>query len=322
MTLNGTLTDVPGIRVGHAQDLEALTGCTVVLCPPNTVGGVDQRGGAPGTRETDLLRPMHLVQYVNAILLGGGSAFGLAAADGVMRYLEERQIGFETAVARVPIVPSAILFDLDIGRADRRPDAAMGYAACEAASDGPVTQGCVGAGTGAYVGKLMGTAFATKSGIGSASIDLGDGLIVAALLAVNAAVGDVVDRDGTILAGLRLPPEGVQFAGAQNFLRQASRLVPGTATVLGVVATNAKLDKESVNKVAQMAQDGLAQAIRPAHTMFDGDTLFALATGQIPANASVIGGFAADIVAEAIRNAVREAITLGGIPASRDVKTP
>src|SRR5215468_11063152 len=185
--MNNTLTDVPGLQVGHAQDLDGLTGCTVILCPPNTVGGVDQRGGAPGTRETDLLRPMHLVQHVNAIMLAGGSAFGLAAADGVMRYLEEHGIGHETPVARVPIVPGAILFDLDIGRADRRPDAAMGYAACEAASDGPVGQGCVGAGTGARVGALLGASFATKSGIGSASVDLGDGLIVAALVAVNAS---------------------------------------------------------------------------------------------------------------------------------------
>ncbi len=317
--MNGTLTDVPGLRVGHAHDLQALTGCTVVLCPPRSVGGVDQRGGAPGTRETELLKPMHLVQHVHAILLAGGSAFGLAAADGVMRFLEERQIGFETPVAHVPIVPGAILFDLDIGRADRRPDAVMGYAACEAASNGPVEQGCVGAGAGAKVGSLMGTAFATKSGIGSVSVDLGDGLIVAALMAVN-AVGDVIDRDGAILAGLRQPPQGLQFAGTLNLLKQSSRVIPGASTVIGVVATNAKLDKEGINKVAQMAQNGLAQAIRPAHTMFDGDTLFALATGEVPANVSVIGAFAADAVAESIRSAVREATPMGGIPAARNVK--
>jgi L-aminopeptidase/D-esterase-like protein len=317
--MNGTLTDVPGFQVGHAQDLDALTGCTVVLCPPHTVGGIDQRGGAPGTRETDLLRPMHLVQHVNAVLLSGGSAFGLAAADGVMRYLEERNIGYETSVARVPIVPAAILFDLDLGRADRRPDAAMGYTACQAASGDPVVQGCVGAGTGAKVGSLMGTAFATKSGIGSASLDLGDGLIVAALVAVN-AVGDVIEQDGTILAGLRLPPDGIQFSDSRQLLKQVSRIVPGTNTVIGVVATNAQLDKEGVNKVAQMAQNGLALAVRPAHTLFDGDTLFALAKGEIPANVSVIGAFAAEVVATAIRNAVREATTLGGMPAARNIK--
>src|SRR5258706_725570 len=300
-TLMRTLTDVPGFRVGHAHDIDALTGCTVVLCPPNTVGGVDQRGGAPGTRETDLLRPMHLVQHVHAVMLAGGSAFGLAAADGVMRYLEEHQIGFETPVARVPIVPGAILFDLDIGRADCRPDADMGHAACEAASNDPVIQGCVGAGSGAKVGGLLGPSFATKSGIGSASVDLGDGLIVAALMAVN-ATGDVVGRDGTILAGLRTAPESKQFAGIYNLLRQMRRAIPGTSTVIGVVATNARLNKEEINKVAQMGQDGLAQAIRPAHTMFDGDTLFALATGEIPANLSLIGAFAPDAVAEEIRN--------------------
>ncbi|MEP7286415.1 MAG: P1 family peptidase [Chloroflexota bacterium] len=317
-TMNATLTDVPGIQVGHAQDTEALTGCTVVLCPSQTVGGVDQRGGAPGTRETDLLRPLHLVQHVNAILLAGGSAFGLAAADGVMRYLEEHQIGFETPAARVPIVPAAILFDLDLGRADRRPDAAMGYTACVAASTDPVEQGCVGAGTGAKVGSLAGISFATKSGIGSASLDLGDGLVIAALVAVN-AVGDVVDSDGSILAGVRTPPEGKQFAGAYTFLRQMTHLPP--ATVIGVVATNAKHDKEQTNYLAQMAQDGLAQALRPAHTLFDGDTMFALATGEIVVNPAVIGAFAAEVTAEAIRNGVRTATSMGGLPAAHDVKT-
>jgi L-aminopeptidase/D-esterase-like protein len=253
-------------------------------------------------------------------MLAGGSAFGLAAADGVMRYLEERGIGFKTSAAHVPIVPGAILFDLDIGRADRRPDAAMGYAACEAASADPVAQGCVGAGAGARVGSLMGTAYATKSGIGSASIDLGGGLIVAALIAVN-AVGDVIERDGTILAGLRRPPDGKQFAGTLNLMRQSSAITPGTSTVIGVVATNARLDKESVNKLAQMAHNGLAQAVNPAHTMFDGDTLFALAAGNLPANVSVIGAFAADAVAEAVRNAVKVATSMGGIPAARDVKS-
>jgi L-aminopeptidase/D-esterase-like protein len=266
---------------------------------------------------------MHLVQHVHAVVLAGGSAFGLAAADGAMQFLEEHGIGFETPAARVPIVPAAILFDLDIGRADRRPDAAMGYAACEAANDGPVVQGCVGAGTGAKVGSLMSTAFATKSGVGSASIDLGDGLIVAALIVVN-AVGDVVDRDGAILAGLRTPPDGERFAGTLNVLRDMRQVLPasgsGTNTVIGVVATNARLDKENVNKVAQMAHDGLAQSIRPAHMMFDGDTLFSLATGQIPANVNIIGAFAAEIVAETVRNAVRAATAMGGIPAASNVK--
>ena len=321
MTLTNSLTDVPGIRVGHATNLEAATGCTVIICPDGTVGGVDQRGGAPGTRETDLLRPMHMVQTVNAILLAGGSAYGLAAADGVMRYLEEKGIGFATqAGVVVPIVPAAILFDLAIGRSDIRPDAAMGYAACQTANTNPVQQGTVGAGTGCRVGSGMGNDFATKGGIGTASVDLGDGLIVASLIAVN-AVGDGINQAGQIIAGLRHPPHGNTFAGSLSMMKAMSRMVepPSSGnTVIGVVATNAKLTKEQVNKVAQMAHDGLAQAIRPAHTMFDGDTLFALATGEIPANVNAIGAFAAEIVAKAIRNAVYTATSLAGVRSLKD----
>lgn len=319
--MNNTLTDVPGIRVGHATHLEAVTGCTVVLCPDGTVGGVDQRGGAPGTRETDLLRPMHQVEVVNGVTLAGGSAYGLAAADGVMRYLEEQGIGYKARSGDiVPIVPAAIVFDLGIGSAKVRPDAAMGYAACESASAAPVAQGSAGAGTGCVVGAMLGNEFATKGGIGSASLDLGDGLIVAALMAVN-AVGDVVDETGQIIAGVRQPPAGQSFAGVLNMMKMMARMTepPGREnTVIGVVATNAKLNKEQVNKVAQMAQDGVAQATRPAHTMFDGDTIFALATGEIPANVSVIGAFAAEMVAQAIRQAVRTATSLGGVRSLRD----
>ena len=281
MTPNNTLTAVPGIKVGHATDPVGLTGCTVVLCEAGAVGGVDQRGGAPGTRETDLLRPMHLVQKVHGVMLAGGSAFGLAAADGVMRYLAERGIGVKAGPARVPIVPAAILFDLAVGSADARPDAEMGYAACLAASDEAVAQGNVGAGTGCSAGKLLGARHATKTGIGSAAIELGGGLVVAALIAVN-PFGDVVDEAGRIIAGTR-PLRGEGYADTLALLRgMTGRLalrIAG-ATVIGVVATNARLDKEQVNKVAQMAQDGLARTIRPAHTLFDGDTLFALATGQ------------------------------------------
>ncbi len=321
--LNYTLTRIHGIRVGHAQDLDALTGCTVILCPPGTVGGVDQRGGAPGTRETDLLRPLHLVEHVNAILLAGGSAFGLAAADGVIRYLEEHGLGFETPAARVPIVPTAILYDLDIGRADRRPDAEMGYAACQAAAAMPVPQGCVGAGMGASVGKVMGRPFATKSGIGSSATALGNGLVVAALAAVN-AFGDVIDWDDSILAGARVPPQGTQFAATMNVLRQAAEPAPTAGnTVIGVVATNAALNKEQTNFIALMAQDGLARAVRPAHTLYDGDTIFALATGEKPdMNVSIVGAFAAEAMAEAIRNAVISATAMGGLPASHDIRKP
>jgi L-aminopeptidase/D-esterase-like protein len=306
------ITDVPGIRVGHATDREAMTGCTVVLSPPEgAVGGVDQRGGAPGTRETDLLRPMHLVQRVHAVLLAGGSAFGLDAAAGVMRWLEERGIGFDTGVAKVPIVPAAIVFDLDVGLPDVRPDAAMGYAACEAGSDGPVREGNVGAGTGCTVGKILGPGRATKAGVGTASVNLGRGLVVGALVAVN-AFGDVVDpQTGQILAGTRaLTGDGfadtmttMKGLVGKTILRFASR----SHTVIGAVATNARLSKEEANKVAQMAHDGLARTIRPAHTMFDGDTLFALATGQRRADVNLVGAYAAETVAQAIVRAVRAA---------------
>jgi L-aminopeptidase/D-esterase-like protein len=324
MTPNNTLTAVPGIKVGHATDPVGLTGCTVVLCEAGAVGGVDQRGGAPGTRETDLLRPMHLVQKVHGVLLAGGSAFGLAAADGVMRYLAARGVGVKAGPARVPIVPAAILFDLAVGSADARPDAEMGYAACLAASDEAVAQGNVGAGTGCSAGKLLGARHATKTGIGSAAIELGGGLVVAALIAVN-PFGDVVDETGRIIAGtlpLRTGPlrsEG--YADTLLLLRgMTGRLalrIAG-ATVIGVVATNARLDKEQVNKVAQMAQDGLARAIRPAHTLFDGDTLFALATGRVRASVTLVGAYAAEAVAQAIVAAVKTAVAAGGLPAGAE----
>lgn len=313
---NQTLTAIEGIRVGHAHNLDGPTGCTVILCPPGTVGGVDQRGGAPGTRETDLLRPEHLVEHVNAILLAGGSAYGLDAAGGVMRYLEESGVGFPVGVGVVPIVPAAIIFDLDLGDPRIRPDAAMGYAACRAASAEAVAEGCVGAGAGARVGMALGPAFACKSGLGTALMDLGDGLKVAALMVVN-ALGDVIAEDGTILAGVRTPPEGNAFMDCRNVMRlMATQVSPtGGNTVVGVVATNARLTKEETNKVAQMAQDGLARAIRPAHTMLDGDTLFALATGSVGrANVSVIGAFAAEATTEAIRRAVQAATPLAGLP--------
>jgi L-aminopeptidase/D-esterase-like protein len=313
---NHTLTTIQGIRVGHAHNLDGPTGCTVVLCPPETVGGVDQRGGAPGTRETDLLRPLHMVEHVNAILLAGGSAYGLDAAGGVMRYLEEHGIGHNVGVGVVPIVPAAIIFDLDVGDPTVRPHAAMGYAACQSAASDPVTEGCVGAGAGAKVGALMGRDFACKSGVGSAVIDLGDGLQVGALFVAN-ALGDVISAEGPILAGTRLPPDGAQFANAMNILPMMARAQTGGPgnTVIGVVATSARLSKDEANKVAQMAQDGLARAVRPAHTMMDGDTIFALATGTAGrANVSVIGALAAEVTAEAIRRAVTTATPLAGLP--------
>jgi L-aminopeptidase/D-esterase-like protein len=316
------MTAVPGIRVGHATDPAGLTGCTVVLCEKGAVGGVDQRGGAPGTRETDLLRPLHLVQEVHAVLLAGGSAFGLAAADGVMRYLEGRGVGFDARVARVPIVPAAILFDLDVGDPRVRPDADSGYAACQAASDGPVVEGNVGAGAGATAGKILGPGRAMKAGLGSAAVDLGGGLVVGALVAVN-PLGDVVDpRSGAILAGARkltADEPADTLAVMRSMVGKAALKFASSNTVIGVVATSARLTKEQANKVAQMAQDGIARAVRPAHTLFDGDTLFALSTGGKRADVNLIGAYAAEVVAEAIARAARAAEGVEGLPAWRDL---
>ncbi|MBO9362396.1 MAG: P1 family peptidase [Thermoflexus sp.] len=319
------ITDVPGIRVGHAQDLVAMTGVTVVLCERGAVAGTDQRGGAPGTRETDALRPMHLVREVHAVVLAGGSAFGLDAASGVMRYLEERGVGFETPAGRVPIVPAAILYDLGVGDPRVRPDAAMGYAACQAATEGPGPEGNVGAGTGATVGKVLGMSYAMKGGIGTAALEIGGGIRIGALVAVN-ALGDVVDPfTGKIMAGARRP-DGAGFADTMAVLEALAGQIPlnfrqrvPESTVIGVVATNAALTKEEANKVAQMAHNGLARAIRPAHTMVDGDTLFALATGEKEADVSIVGAFAAEVVAEAIVRAIRAAEGVAGIPAWRDL---
>lgn len=315
MYYSGNLTDVPGIRVGHAHDLQALTGCTAILCEQGAVGGVDQRGGAPGTRETDLLRPMHLVERVHAVLLTGGSAFGLDAAGGVMRYLEERGVGFETGAARVPIVPAAVIYDLALGQADVRPDSTMGYQACLNAATGPVPQGCVGAGAGASVGKLLGMRYAMKSGLGTASLRLGNGLVVAALAVVN-ALGDVVDpANGQIIAGVLAEQGG--FAGALQVLAHAVGGVmaaPAANTTIGVVATNATLTKEQACKVAQMAQDGLARAVRPAHTLMDGDTIFTLAAGDMAADVSLVGAFAAEVFSQAMLNAIYAAVPAGGLP--------
>ncbi len=320
------ITDVKGIRVGHATDTDAITGCTVILCEDGAVGGVDQRGGAPGTRETDLLGPMHSVGEINAVLLTGGSAFGLAAADGVMRYLAERGKGYKVGipgVPNVPIVPGAVLFDLGIGSADVRPDADMGYSACQTATDETPGQGSVGAGTGATVGKLLGSGSEMKGGIGTASVNLGGGLIVGAIVAVN-CVGDVVDPDqNAIIAGTRKANSPKELADTQqmltSFMIKTVMRLQGASTVIGVVATNAKLDKNGANKVAQMAHNGLARTIRPAHTMMDGDTIFTMATGKKNASINLVGAFAADVVARAILNGIRAAASLGGRPTAADI---
>lgn len=314
------ITDIPGIKVGHYTDREAATGCTVILCEPGAVAGVDVRGSAPGTRETDLLRPMNLVEQVQAILLSGGSAFGLDAASGVMRYLEEQGFGYETIVAKVPIVPAAILFDLAIGSSNIRPGDEEGYQACLAAGSGKVAEGCVGAGTGATVGKLLGMERATKSGLGTASQEIAEGIIVAALVAVN-AFGDVIDpTSGRILAGLR-HPENRSFLSTAELLKKGyKRRIPlPENTTIGVIATNARLNKEQANKLAQMAQDGIARTINPCHTMYDGDVLFALSFGDKVGDVTVIGSVAAEVVAKAITRAVLQAETIAGIPAAKDI---
>ncbi len=314
MKKQNSITDVPGIEVGHAQDDEALTGCTVILCRKGAVAGVDVRGGAPGTRETDLLNPINLVEQVHAILLSGGSAFGLDAATGVMRYLEENKIGLDTGPARVPIVPAAILYDLNTGRADVRPDAAMGYRAAAAASPVHRAEGNVGAGTGASVGKMRGMKYAMKSGIGTASVNI-NGVIIGAIVAVN-PIGDVIDPNtGKRIAGMRSATTLAWMKRGQT--RSAFK----SNTVIGVIATNAKLTKAQATKVAQMAQDGLAQTIRPAHTLFDGDTIFALSTGREKADVSTVGAFAAEVMAKAIVRGVKMAASAGGLVGVSKVKS-
>ncbi len=326
----GSITDVPGVEVGNAQNIAALTGCTVVLVRKGAVGGVDVRGSAPGTRETDLLNPINLVNKVHGVLLAGGSAFGLDAATGVMRYLEEHKIGFDVGVVKVPIVPAAIIFDLGIGEANVRPDAEMGYQACLDASKQAPEEGNVGAGTGATVGKLFGNALAMKSGLGTASVRAA-GIVVGALVVVN-AVGDVIDpSNGSIVAGLRSGKVGPlrvggagPFADTVEMMKKAlGRSVLGLSTrsntVIGVVATNAKMDKAEATKVAQMAHDGIARTIRPAHTMIDGDTIFAMSTGSKSANLTLVGTLAAEAISQAILRGVRMAKGAGGLPGVSEI---
>ena len=297
---NQTLTAIDGIKVGHATDPTARTGCTVILCPSGATAGVDVRGSAPGTRETDALRSGRLVQKAHAVLLTGGSAFGLDAASGVVQYLEEQNVGFPAGSVRVPIVPAAVIFDLNVGDAKVRPDRAMGYQVCQNATDAPVEMGAIGAGTGATVGKAPGVT-PSPGGVGSACVRLDSGLIVAAIAVVN-ALGNVVDPvSGKILAG---GTENGGFVDITERLLNAD-IVHGTNTTIGVVATNATLTPAEVNRVAEMAHDGMARAIRPSHTMFDGDTLFALATGShTGSSVNTVGILAAAVVAEAIVNAV------------------
>jgi L-aminopeptidase/D-esterase-like protein len=314
--MHDDITDIAGIRVGHDTNLQAGTGCTVILCDVPAVGGVDVRGGAPATRETDLLNPLCLVDEVHAIVLTGGSAFGLEAAHGVMHYLEERSIGYNVGVGYVPIVPAAAIFDLAFGLAHVRPDTAAGYRACEQASSDAVEQGNVGAGTGATVSKMLHPGLAVKGGLGSASTELADGTRVGAIVAVN-ALGDIID------------PETQQIITAtRNPIDSSLPPPPATSfgnTTIAVIATSASLSKTEANKVAQMAHDGMARVIQPAHTMFDGDTVFALSVGPrsnarpdsatAARQVSLLGAAAAATLARAIVKAIRLASDLHGIPA-------
>ena len=316
--MKNALTDVDGFRVGHAQDLRAATGCTVILCPPGTVGGMDIRGSAAGTRQTDSLQSFHWVDEVHAVLLSGGSAFGLDASGGVMKYLEEKSIGYQTSAAKVPIVPAAIIYDLGLGDARVRPDKEMGYQACLNSHSGEIAEGSVGVGTGASVGKLFGINLATKGGVGTASKATTRGVIVAALVAVN-AFGDVLDPETRkILAGARDPAHPGRFIDSAAMIKEgfspARRETDMQNTTLGVVATNVKLSKRQATKVAQMAQSGFARTIAPIHSTVDGDLIFALSAGDLSADVNTIGLLAEEVVVTAVLRAIQTADGLGLLP--------
>lgn len=309
------LTDIPGIRVGHVSDFEAVTGCTAILCEQGAVGGVDIRGSASGTQEIDTLSPGHITDRVHGILLAGGSAFGLEAAAGVRRYLAGRKIGYAFGGQHIPIVPAAILFDLGIGKPNVHPNVAMGEAAAAAATTDPVTEGCVGAGTGATIGKLFGLARAMKGGVGSYTVSLPGGVLVSALVAIN-ALGDVRDpATGKIVAGARKNASSREFIDSEGEMKRGAAIGAARAnTTLAVVATNARLNKVQVNKLAQFASLGMARTIYPVNTMADGDVAFALSLGAVQADINNLGVAAAEAVAQAILRAVRLAKTLGGVP--------
>ena len=317
----GGLTDIQGIQVGHFTDGRRPTGCTVVIAEEGAIASVDVRGSAPGTRETDLLDPRNTVQRLHAVVLSGGSAFGLDAASGVVQYLEEKSIGYPTRYGRVPIVPAAILYDLGVGDASIRPGRQEGYRACQSAGPGPVEEGNVGAGAGATVGKMLGPDRAMKGGLGSFSIRVGK-LTVAALVAVNAA-GDVIDPgNGQIVAGAR-GQDGRSFADMARMLKENSLSSEGTwgeHTTLAVVATNASFSKTAMQKVAQMGHDGMARAINPVHLPVDGDTIFALSTDQLKgSHLGQVGGLAAEAISQAILRAVLKAKGIPGFPAHSDL---
>ena len=316
-----SISDIPAIRLGNAQDLTGATGCTVILCPEGATAGVDVRGGAPGTRETDLLKPENLVEKIHGLLLAGGSAYGLAAASGVMSYLEENGFGFDVGVARVPIVPAAVLFDLPCGDARVRPDQAMGYQACRNSETESFATGSVGAGCGATVGKLYGMDKAMKGGLGAHCVRIG-GLVVGAVVAVN-CLGDVIDpASGQIVAGA-VQQDPFRFLDSEAGLLQQCEATGNRFTgntTIGAIITNASLTKAQAMKVASMAHDGYARTMRPAHTLLDGDTIFTLAVGDVAADISAVGALAAKVMEQAVLSAVQSATALAGFPCCRDVQ--
>ncbi|GAA0092533.1 P1 family peptidase [Paraclostridium bifermentans] len=300
------ILDVKGIKVGQVEDKEGLTGCTVIICEDGGVCGVDVRGSAPGTRETDLLDPINMVQKVHAIVLSGGSAFGLESTCGVSRYLEEKGIGFDVGVAKVPIVTGAVLFDLGVGDPKCRPNIGMGYKACQIANNIELKQGNYGAGCGATVGKIRGSEFCTKGGIGSYSIKLDNGLVVAAIIAVN-AFGDVYEN-GQVIAGV-LNDEKTDFLNTYDLMKKGVNKGGFNIdnTTIGAVVTNAKLSKAECKKISQMAHNGFAKSIFPIHTPHDGDTIFTLATGEVETDITLLGSIASEVVEKSVISAIKNA---------------
>lgn len=315
-----SITDVKGIKVGHASDFKGYTGCTVILCEDGATCGIDIRGSASGTRQIDALGINHIVEHVHAILLSGGSSFGLDAATGVSRYLEEKGVGFDVGPTKIPIVPTAVIFDILFGDPKARPTLELGYEACMNAGD-TVDEGSVGVGTGAAVGKIFDLSRAMKGGVGTCSVVMPDGLVVASLVVVN-AFGDIIDNvTGKIIAGARVAPDSLEFANTVESIKKGAvkKQFGLVNTTLGVVATNAKFNKKEITKVAQIAQGGLIKTINPVHTTFDGDLVFALATGVYEADLNLVGVLGEFVIAEAIKRAVKKADGFGIVPAFRDI---
>jgi L-aminopeptidase/D-esterase-like protein len=315
-----SIIDIRGLKVGHASNYEGYTGCTVILCEEGATCGIDIRGSASGTRQVDALSINHIVEHVHAILLSGGSSFGLDAATGVMRFLEEKGIGFDVGPTKIPIVPTAVIFDIFFGDPMARPTREMGYEACKNAKDS-VEEGSIGVGVGAAVGKLFEISRAMKGGVGTSSVVMPDGLTVASLVVVN-AFGDIIDNvTGKIIAGARLAPESMEFANTVESIKKGAvkKQFGLVNTTLGVVATNAKFNKRDITKIAQMAQGGLIKTISPVHTTFDGDLVFALATGECEADLNLVGVLGEFVIAEAIKRAVKKADGFGILPAFKDI---